>query len=122
MILAIATTDDGHSAAMSDLEGALLKSLDNFAMKNCDLLVRASQAARQMGAARLVFCKSGKDRTAMSVTLENASLVMQALRARNFVPGSGNIWQRDDDGDKESEIDKTFTAFAAVAQTPDEGK
>jgi hypothetical protein len=107
---------------MHQLEEALTRSLDNYAMKNLDLLARATQAARQMGAARLVFCKSGKDRTAMSVTLENATLVMQALRARGFVPGSGNMWHSSERGeDGSSEDSKVFTGFSMHAQTVDEG-
>jgi hypothetical protein len=111
------------SAAMYQLEEALTRSLDNYAMKNLDLLARATQAARQMGAARLVFCKSGKDRTAMSVTLENATLVMQALRARGFKPGSGNMWHSSERGDEggNSEDTKVFGAFSMHAQSVDEG-
>jgi hypothetical protein len=49
--------------------------------KNVALLLDTSDFCREIGAARITCCKSGKDRTAMSVTLEQARISCVQLQA-----------------------------------------
>ena len=58
--------------------------------KNDAILREAATLGRLLGAARTTHCKSGKDRTAMSATLEQTEIIDEALRragARLGVPG-----------------------------------
>ena len=48
---------------------------DEEGRKHWDILVEAERAARALSAAQLTFCKSGKDRTAMAITLQEARLL-----------------------------------------------
>ena len=43
--------------------------------KNVEIHRLAAEMSRQMGAVRIVNCKSGKDRTGMAVTLEQARIL-----------------------------------------------
>ena len=43
--------------------------------KNVEIHKLAAEMSRQMGAIRVVNCKSGKDRTGMAITLEQARLL-----------------------------------------------
>jgi hypothetical protein len=45
--------------------------------KCMDILVMSSRIARSIGGGRVICCKSAKDRTAMSVTLEEANLLVE---------------------------------------------
>jgi hypothetical protein len=47
----------------------------NFEKKNTRLLLEASDDIRRLHGGRVTFCKSGKDRTAMSVTLDQARIL-----------------------------------------------
>lgn len=49
--------------------------------KNVGLLMDSSDFCRELGGSRVTCCKSGKDRTAMSVTLEQARICMSELQA-----------------------------------------
>lgn len=56
---------------------------ENSASKNTCILFHAEDAVRSMNGGRVTFCKSGKDRTAMSATLEQARLLV--LRKRQVL-------------------------------------
>ncbi|CAM9725069.1 unnamed protein product [Chrysoparadoxa australica] len=49
--------------------------------KNTAVLVESEEVVRSLGGGRVTFCKSGKDRTAMSVTLEEAALLCSSCDA-----------------------------------------
>ena len=60
---------DAREAELKELQRVLANTLDT-STKSLDVLTRASALARGIGCARVTHCKSGKDRTSMSVTLE----------------------------------------------------
>lgn len=76
------------------------------------ILTTAADAICAAGGARVVFCKSGKDRTAMAVTLEQARLLQRACQHVRFngiaVPG---------DTDKAAEAAASFN-LAALSLAP----
>ncbi|CAN0517476.1 unnamed protein product [Ectocarpus sp. 12 AP-2014] len=61
--------------ALSELETAVRD--DKVAHKNTAILLEAQVAVRRLCGGRVTFCKSGKDRTAMSITLEEALLLAE---------------------------------------------
>jgi hypothetical protein len=53
--------------------------------KNVSTLIESSELCRRLGAGRTTCCSSGKDRTAMSVTLELSRLLTDKFRVKQGV-------------------------------------
>jgi hypothetical protein len=62
---------------------------DGVNTKELDVLVTAASLARALGCARVTHCKSGKDRTSMSVTLEQCAVTEEELNRRNLALDQG---------------------------------
>ncbi|KAG5188437.1 hypothetical protein JKP88DRAFT_253471 [Tribonema minus] len=80
------------------LEAAVMAQQHN--QKNTAVLLESERAVQLLGGGRVTFCKSGKDRTAMSVTLEESFMLLdkhldgvggeaRALRVANVLRAHG---------------------------------
>ncbi|CAI5711070.1 unnamed protein product [Hyaloperonospora brassicae] len=72
----------------SDIEaltGRLNVRAENVQKKLVNILITSSDICRRLGAGRTTCCKSGKDRTAMSVTLETSRLLVDHFHVKQGV-------------------------------------
>ncbi|EGZ20506.1 hypothetical protein PHYSODRAFT_354313 [Phytophthora sojae] len=67
------------------LTGRLNIRTENVQKKFVNILITSSDICRRLGAGRTTCCKSGKDRTAMSVTLETSRLLVDHFHVRQGV-------------------------------------
>jgi hypothetical protein len=79
----------GHGDRFADAIG-LMSKLENVHRratdKDVELLSLCQQLSRTMQAGRLTCCKSGKDRTSMSVTLETTALLSRDAESAGVNP------------------------------------
>ncbi|OQR98330.1 inositol-3,4-bisphosphate 4-phosphatase [Achlya hypogyna] len=97
----VATPGLRHNCASLRLEplAALIGSTEK---KNTRILLEASDCVRRMNGGRVTFCKSGKDRTAMSVTLDQARIL-------------GSTWKQATVLMKESTMEKEWLEIKPIA-------
>lgn len=67
------------------LTGRLNERTENVQKKSVNILIASSDICRRLGAGRTTCCKSGKDRTAMSVTLETSRLLVDHFHVKQGV-------------------------------------
>ncbi|OWZ03664.1 Inositol-3,4-bisphosphate 4-phosphatase [Phytophthora megakarya] len=67
------------------LTGRLNLRSENVQKKLVNILIASSDICRRLGAGRTTCCKSGKDRTAMSVTLETSRLLVDHFHVKQGV-------------------------------------
>ncbi|KAH7476472.1 hypothetical protein PRIC1_000481 [Phytophthora ramorum] len=67
------------------LTGRLNIRSENVQKKLVNILIASSDICRRLGAGRTTCCKSGKDRTAMSVTLETSRLLVDHFHVKQGV-------------------------------------
>ncbi|XP_077962173.1 type II inositol 3,4-bisphosphate 4-phosphatase isoform X5 [Gasterosteus aculeatus] len=72
-----ATPRTAGSRSLGDMLSSLEHSLDTKKRKNVGVLWAAASVCREVHGVRLTSCKSAKDRTAMSVTLEQCALLRE---------------------------------------------
>ncbi|KAM8898192.1 type II inositol 3,4-bisphosphate 4-phosphatase-like isoform 2-T2 [Spinachia spinachia] len=72
-----ATPRTAGSRSLGDMLSSLERSLDTKKRKNVGVLWSAATVCREVHGVRLTSCKSAKDRTAMSVTLEQCALLRE---------------------------------------------
>ncbi|EQC33211.1 hypothetical protein SDRG_09195 [Saprolegnia diclina VS20] len=90
-----------HSCASLRLE-PLATLIGSTEKKNTRILLEASDNVRRMNGGRVTFCKSGKDRTAMSVTLDQARIL-------------GSTWKQATVLMKESTMEKEWLEIKPIA-------
>merc|ERR1712013_286307 len=66
---------NNDEALIDDLMSILKNEVSNKKNKNVDILSLSSQICYKLGGLRFTSCKSGKDRTGMSSTLEEVTLL-----------------------------------------------
>ncbi|CAK4074306.1 unnamed protein product [Aphanomyces euteiches] len=72
--------DDATVADIDQHLAALHSAIDNQSnKKQVNILIESSDLCRRLGAGRTICCKSGKDRTAMSVTLEFSRILVDQM-------------------------------------------
>ncbi|KAI9895115.1 hypothetical protein PsorP6_018764 [Peronosclerospora sorghi] len=67
------------------LTGRLNDRTENVQKKFVNILIASSDICRRLGAGRTTCCKSGKDRTAMSVTLETSRVLVDHFHVKQGV-------------------------------------
>jgi len=72
-------------AEIEALTGRLNTRTENVQKKYVNILITSSDICRRLGAGRTTCCKSGKDRTAMSVTLETSRLLVDHFHVKQGV-------------------------------------
>ncbi|KAG1689426.1 hypothetical protein DVH05_002228 [Phytophthora capsici] len=72
-------------AEIEALTGRLNTRTENVQKKYVNILIMSSDICRRLGAGRTTCCKSGKDRTAMSVTLETSRLLVDHFHVKQGV-------------------------------------
>lgn len=70
---------------IEELTGRLNIRTENVQKKLVNILIASSDICRRLGAGRTTCCKSGKDRTAMSVTLETSRLLVEHFHVKEGV-------------------------------------
>jgi hypothetical protein len=70
---------------ISTLRARLSSRSENVQKKFVNILIESSDICRRLGAGRTTCCKSGKDRTAMSVTLETSRLLVDHFHVKQGV-------------------------------------
>ena len=62
---------------LEDLDSTIQATVLNSSEKNVGILLKASRLCRSVAGTMSILCKSGKDRTSMCVTLEQARYLIE---------------------------------------------